>query len=430
MTRLARGTIVAILAAGFALCLTWSSATADGATVRLDNNYDDQIAEAEKKKAELKDQQEELDQALEDTSADLVKANQRLRDLNARLPEAQKELDLAEERLWHANLELEIAQNKLSAAEDEDARITAQIEADTARQEELRTLVAELARSQYRGEDSSATLRLIFGSATTDDFLSEFTFQHTVERTQGNALAEIDQIAAANRNRGVRQDAVRAYAEELRQDAAKLVKRAERARKVADAKRAEIEAGLAEQAKLKAYLQDQKASFLADIKANKKEQIQTEFELIKLARQAKKDDLKFPAGDFQSPVPKPSWVTSHFGYRMHPIFHIRLFHTGVDLHAPCGVPIRASTWGVVVHAELTGGHGNQVLLNHGIIKGHAYTSTYNHFSRFAVKKGDVVAPGDVVGYAGTTGNSIGCHLHFEITRDGHYVDPMNYIHLG
>jgi len=415
------------VAAIFVLTMGLSSATAAGpGSFPFEPDYDAAIAEAESKKAALEQEEEELDQLLEGTAAEIVEANARLRDLNDRLPEAQLELGLAEERLLRAQLQLEIAERKLDAAEQEDRRISVQIAIDERRMEELSQFVSELARSSYRGENSDSTLRLIFGAASTDDFVSEFTLQHTAIRTQGNALAEMEQLAAMNRNRAARQDAVREYAEELRTIAAKLVDESERARILAESRKVEIEELLVEQVEIKAFLEGQRATFLAELKKVEREQLEAEFELAILARKQLDAGLAYGDGVFAPPVSRV-YVTSSYGYRIHPIYGVRIFHSGVDLRARCGVPIYAATHGQVEWAESKGGYGNQVMLSHGVIDGKVYMSSYNHMSRFNVSKGDLVFRGDIIGYSGTTGSSTACHLHFEILINGKTTDPMRII---
>ncbi len=422
-----RSSYALVAAAVFVLTMGLSSATAAGpGSLPLDADYDAAIAEAESKKAELEQQEDELDHLLEGTAMEIVEANSRLRDLNGRLPEAQLELELAEDRLLHALLQLEIAERKLDAAEQEDRRISAQIAIDERRMAELSQIVSELARSSYRGEDSDSTLRLIFGAANTDEFVSEFTLQHTATRTQGRALAEMEQIAAMNRNRADRQDAVREYAEQLRAIAAKLVDESERARTIAESRKAEIEELLVEQVEIKAFLEGERDAFLAELKRVEREQLETEFELAILARKQLDAGLSYGDGIFTPPV-STVYVTSPYGYRIHPIYGARIFHSGVDMRARCGVPIYAVTHGQVEWAKPSGGHGNQVMLSHGVIDGKVYMSSYNHLTRFNVSNGDLVFRGDVIGFAGTTGSSTACHLHLEILINGKITNPMNII---
>jgi murein DD-endopeptidase MepM/ murein hydrolase activator NlpD len=114
-------------------------------------------------------------------------------------------------------------------------------------------------------------------------------------------------------------------------------------------------------------------------------------------------------------------LASRFGWRVHPIFHTRKLHTGVDLASPRGTPIYASGDGIVERAGWSSGYGNYTLIRH--VNG--YETGYGHQSKIIVKPGDKVRQGQLIGYVGSTGNSTGNHLHFEIKINGNFVDPLS-----
>jgi len=116
-------------------------------------------------------------------------------------------------------------------------------------------------------------------------------------------------------------------------------------------------------------------------------------------------------------------LASRFGYRVHPIFKKRILHSGVDLAAPRGTPIYAAGDGVVERAQWESGYGRYILIKH--VNG--YETGYGHQSAFAdgIKPGVRVRQGQLIGYVGSTGNSTGNHLHFEIKVNGRFVDPLS-----
>jgi murein DD-endopeptidase MepM/ murein hydrolase activator NlpD len=122
--------------------------------------------------------------------------------------------------------------------------------------------------------------------------------------------------------------------------------------------------------------------------------------------------------------PISAQVTSPFGWRKHPIFGVRRFHTGVDLAGPNHSAIRAADSGNVLYTGWYGGYGKVVIVSHG--KGMA--TLYAHMSKIATNAGDNVSKGDIVGYEGTTGFSTGPHLHFEVRYNGVPNNPLNYLH--
>jgi murein DD-endopeptidase MepM/ murein hydrolase activator NlpD len=125
--------------------------------------------------------------------------------------------------------------------------------------------------------------------------------------------------------------------------------------------------------------------------------------------------------------PTSGYISSPFGWRRHPIFGSRSFHSGVDLAAPNMTSIRASNSGVVIYTGWYGGYGKVVIISHGNYKGTPTSTLYAHLSRAIVSRGQKVEKGKVVGYEGTTGYSTGPHLHFEVRLNGKPTNPLKYI---
>lgn len=119
-------------------------------------------------------------------------------------------------------------------------------------------------------------------------------------------------------------------------------------------------------------------------------------------------------------LPISGRLSSQYGLRVHPIMGGMRWHNGVDLAAPAGTPIRATSAGVVSRADWTGGYGLLVELDNGA----GLQTLYGHMSRIAVSAGQKVQMGDVLGYVGSTGLSTGPHVHYEVRRDGRSVDPL------
>ena len=120
-------------------------------------------------------------------------------------------------------------------------------------------------------------------------------------------------------------------------------------------------------------------------------------------------------------------ITSPFGWRTHPIFNSRTFHSGVDIAGPNRGSIKASNSGKVIYSGWYGGYGKVVILDHGVVNGKPTTTLYAHMSSIRVGQGQFVNKGDVVGYEGTTGYSTGPHVHFEVRINGKPNNPLNYI---
>lgn len=122
------------------------------------------------------------------------------------------------------------------------------------------------------------------------------------------------------------------------------------------------------------------------------------------------------------PIKNMRRISSGFGRRYHPILKILRPHTGIDISAAKGTPIYATADGVVSRENPGSGYGIVVVINHG----YSYKTLYAHLSKKAVKPGQKVKRGDVIGYVGNTGLSFGPHLHYEVLKGGTPVNPIHY----
>ena len=146
-------------------------------------------------------------------------------------------------------------------------------------------------------------------------------------------------------------------------------------------------------------------------------------------KEQKKDEEEKPIFSYteqgiKSNIPsgKPTQYTrisSPFGTRIHPITRKKHTHKGIDMAAPRMTPIYATADATVTFAAYNGGYGNFVKLNHE----NGYKTAYAHMHKIAVKNGDKIKKGDLVGYVGTTGSSTGNHLHYEVYYKDQLVDP-------
>ena len=116
-------------------------------------------------------------------------------------------------------------------------------------------------------------------------------------------------------------------------------------------------------------------------------------------------------------------ITSGFGNRIDPFTMRTMFHPGVDISAFPSTPIRATASGLIKSATYSDGTGKMVLIEHK----YGYASAYMHMESFAVSEGDRVKRGEIIGYVGNTGRSVGYHLHYEVRLDGKYIDPLPYL---
>ncbi|MBP6979216.1 MAG: M23 family metallopeptidase [Lentimicrobiaceae bacterium] len=116
-------------------------------------------------------------------------------------------------------------------------------------------------------------------------------------------------------------------------------------------------------------------------------------------------------------------IGSYFGIRTDPFYKVKKFHYGVDFSASIGTEIYATGNGRVIEVNNSSrGYGNTILIDHG----YSYQTQYSHLSRFAVRPGQEVKRGQVIGYVGNTGKSSAPHLHYEVHKNGQPVNPIYY----
>ena len=119
------------------------------------------------------------------------------------------------------------------------------------------------------------------------------------------------------------------------------------------------------------------------------------------------------------------YISSYFGYRPDPIYKIEKFHSGMDFTAALGTEAYATGDGVVYDVERNEwGYGNMVILDHG----YGYKTRYAHLMKPAVRKGQKVKRGQVIGYIGATGKATGVHLHYEVLKNDDQIDPINFFY--
>lgn len=121
------------------------------------------------------------------------------------------------------------------------------------------------------------------------------------------------------------------------------------------------------------------------------------------------------------PIKEPV-ITSGYGMRIHPIYKVRKFHTGIDIAKPKGTPVYATGNGVVIRKGYCSGYGYFIEIQHT----GGFRSFYAHLSKIFVNKGDTVNIGKHIACVGNSGVVTGCHLHYEIRKGNHLLNPIEW----
>ena len=201
---------------------------------------------------------------------------------------------------------------------------------------------------------------------------------------------------------------------------------------------AQIEAEIAELGRVRAALEsallqlDSTRTELAVLAAEQEARLASlddEIDIVALARE--ESSIKAAISAASNPTssspgqlvrPVPGTVSSGFGNRVHPISGVVKMHNGVDMNASHGDPIVAAEDGIVILAGVKGGYGNTVMIDHG----GGIVTLYAHQSVIGVTVGQTVSQGETIGRIGSTGQSTGPHLHFEVRLNGVSKNPVNY----
>jgi len=389
---------------------------ANAVTIQKNQSALDQAATA------LKKSQDDMAAA----KTDLAGKQQAVQTAQAQDDQMAVNLQTAEDALAARQAELASAQDAVAKGE---AAIAAQRDQDGA--------VAQTAAQQ--NSSLVALAMLLNGNFTTASLSNQLQWTTTVfsanEVAMQNLQTAQSQLDAAEATAQQAQQAADAAATDVANQKAATAQQlavtqqaqadaAAAAKNVAATVTANQQAETNAQAALK-QSQDEQAQLEAALAVIKQQQ-QAAYDAAQKAAAAGNGASSQPAPSsgtfFQRPVPGP--VTSTFGPRKAPMPGASTFHEGVDFGSPCGTPILASAAGTVTYAGWNGGYGNYVAINHGWIAGNYWSTGYGHQSKIAVHVGQTVTRGQVIGYVGSTGVSTGCHVHYNVFKNGTLVNGL------
>ncbi len=196
------------------------------------------------------------------------------------------------------------------------------------------------------------------------------------------------------------------------------------ARKILESKQSAIESKKAEKEKIISALNNDINELKKQEEEAEKAEKQLNAQIASALKAASQKTVTYSGnGKFGFPLTSYSKISSPYGWRIHPITKTRKLHSGIDYAAPYGTSILAAEDGVVLTAGWNGGYGYCVTVNHG----GGYVTLYGHCSSLSVSAGQSVKRGQAIAKVGSTGNSTGNHLHFEVRTGGSAVNPAGYL---
>ncbi len=381
----------------------------------------------DKRRVEGRIDQAEAD--LQETSADLARAYLRLRRTKTELPVAQAALAGAQRRVSQARERDADLGRRLEVAQATEKKAVDDLAATVASTADATEQVGGIARRAYQ-TGGVAELSIVLAAQSADDLAERVSAIDTAFQVQGRVLADLGVQRAETRAQKARLVAVRRQVSLLKAQAAANLERARAAERAAASAKAKVETLLASQRQDVATIGARKAveGRRLDALEDQRRALAAKLRAIAAKQRADRaaDDGGGSSDGYLSAPAGSAPVTSEFGRRFHPILQYWRLHAGIDFGASCGSPIYAAAAGEIVSAGSAGGYGNRIVIGHGQVRGSNLATTYNHLSRISRSSGRVTR-GQLIGLAGTTGQSTGCHLHFETYEGGTPVNPRNWL---
>ncbi len=368
---------------------------------------------------------------LQESSRELAAANRKLQRSRAVLAAAQQRFGAAERKLGAAEKYDAKMQARLTEAEHQLALARERLDAAKAAVIEMRRRIGELAASNYaNGDPALMGLAVMLNSQDPDEVTSQMNTVDSLMNRQDTELTDLRAARAQLAEQATQvKEMTRQVAAQRKAAAVRVVETQELRRKALAAKR-EVRDLVTRNRAVEA-----KAAEIRRRDARKLQELQRQEQRIKqliLARARRQAQRHSGGGYTGSPGgllsrPVPGYVTSPYGWREHPIYHYWGLHDGTDFSAPCGTALHAAASGTVISRYWSDVYGNRLYVDVGRVNGHSLTLVYNHASSYRVGVGSHVSRGETLGWAGSTGWSTGCHLHFTVLRDGSPTNPMNYM---
>ena len=359
-----------------------------------------QIDALEEQRDALRTEREEMQAGIDELEAQQADVLQQKAALDAQNEVYRQEIELIEEQV---SLYTQLVEQKRQEVEL----------ATQAESEQLATYRRHVRAMEENGRYTY--LSILFGSRSLGELMSN--------------LDMIGEIMEADQRSYEQYTAAREQSEQIQAEYETMLTELDSRQSELETEKAALEVQIDEATQmivdLEAQLETDRAAYEEQLAKEAALEADIQEMIAELERQEAANSI-VSTGTYIWPLPGYS-PGSAYGWRIHPIWGDRRFHAGEDIGAPSGTPILAADSGLVTVIPDNGnGYGNYIMINHG----GGRVTLYAHMSGFAVSNGATVTQGQTIGYVGSTGNSTGPHLHFEVRVNGATTDPKSYFSFG
>ena len=370
--------------------------------VFADNSLINEITNSVTNEVDLQEQKEQVESKIEETNTKLEYVQD---ELSATMLKVQE----TEDKIMGYENEIEALGEKMDTLQASIDETNQKLEIASQNYEEKSDLLARRLVAMYEAGDTQY-LDILLKSKSDTDFISKY---YIIQEVAEYDSILINQIVEEKNN-------IETTKQKLENEQAeiKIIKsRSERTSIVLSNMRTLQQSYIKELSAGEKKLQEQITKY-------KKEQAEIERQIL-LATNSIDPDIQYTGGEMLWPVAiSETVITSGYGVREHPIQGVVKEHTGIDIgNAPLGTPVVAAADGVVSYAGWLGGYGNCVMINHG----NGVVTLYGHGNKILTSVNTEVKQGDTIMEVGSTGNSTGPHLHFEVRVNGNYTNPLGFV---
>jgi len=346
---------------------------------------------------DLKKKQTTIDKKIKDTKKEIKAIEKRTKDvskeietLDAKMSSASNDLNKVEKELQDLTLNIEKTTTELKEAEENIS--------------DKKEVFGKRLRVMYKN-GNVGYLEVLLSSADIKDFLSRQDMVKAIAKHDTELIEYMKE----------QRDIIDTKKTELQTQK----KAMETSKTKLEARRRDLAKATREKEDLMGRLAKDKEAYEKEYDKLNDYAKEIESQIVKLQRVTG----PYSGGTMSWPVPGYSRISSPFGYRVHPVFKTKKLHTGIDIPAPTGTSIKAASAGTVIYSGTLGGYGKAVMIDHG----GGIVTLYGHNSSLVVSVGKEVKRGDTIAKAGSTGISTGPHCHFEVRKNGAYVDPIPWL---